>query len=92
MADEDDYMDFEFEPDDSWDSMEYVSNMGGRSRQMMMDVVYSSIINNEYGVIHSLSKTDLKLGAITHVLQFFEELEEYEKCAKLKRVIDKIKK
>ena len=57
----------------------------------MMDVVYSSIINNEYGVIHSLSKKDLKLGALKHVLQFFEELEQYEKCAELKKVIDKIK-
>ena len=88
---EDDSRYFDFEPEDGWNSMDYISGMNGRSRLMMMDVVYSSIINNEYGVINSLSKKDLKLSALKHVLEFFEELEQYEKCAELKRVIDKIK-
>ena len=91
MIDDDDNMDFDFEPDDSWDSMDYIGDMRGESRQMMMDVVYSSIINNQHGVINSVSKADMKLTAITHVLRFFEELEDYEKCAALKKVIDKIK-
>ena len=90
MAEDEDYMDFEFEPDDSWDSMDYIGDMKSESRQMMMDVVYTSIINNEYGVVSSLSKLDTKVGAIKHVLEFFEELEDYEKCAALKKVIDKI--
>ncbi len=88
----DDDMDFEFEfePDGSWDSMDYIGDMKSESRQQMMDVVYNSIINNEYGVVSSLSKLDTKVGAIKHVLDFFEELEDYEKCAALKKVIDKI--
>lgn len=91
MADDDMDFEFEFEPDDSWDSLDYIGDMMADSRQMMMDVVYSSIINNEYGVVNSLSKADRKVGAITHVLEFFEELEDFEKCAALKKVIDKIK-
>ena len=55
MEDDDRY--FDFEPEDGWNSMDYISDMGGRSRLMMMDVVYSSIINNEYGVINSLSSS-----------------------------------
>ena len=90
MADDEAFMDFEFEPDDSWDSMDYIGDMKSESRQMMMDVVYTSIVNNEYGVVNSLSKLDTKVGAIEHVLQFFEELEDYEKCAALKKIIDKI--
>jgi hypothetical protein len=91
MAENDDYMEFEFEPDENWNSMDYIGDMKGDSRQMMMDVVFSAIINNEYGVVNSLSKLDTKVGAIEHVLYFFEEREDYEKCAALKKVIDKIK-
>ena len=81
---DDDEMDFELEPDEEWDSMDYISDMADSSRSMMMDVVYSSIVNNK--II-----TSKKLGAIEHVLSFFEELEDYEKCAELKKIIDKIK-
>ena len=49
-------------------------------------------MNKKYAdMLASLSKKDLKLSALKHVLEFFEELEQYEKCAELKRVIDKIK-
>jgi hypothetical protein len=90
MIDDDD-MDFEFEPDGEWDSMDYIDDMGTNSRQMMMDVVYSSIVNNKLAVLNSVSVTSMKLKAIEHVLNFFEELEDYEKCAELKKIIDKIK-
>jgi len=90
MIDDDD-MDFELEPDEEWDSMDYIDDMGSSSREMMMDVVYSSIVNNKIEVVNSMSVTSKKLGAIEHVLSFFEELEDYEKCAELKKIIDKIK-
>jgi len=91
MIDEEDDMDFEFEPDGDWDSMNYIDDMGINSRQMMMDVVYSAIVDNEVAVLNSISVTGMKLGAIEHVLSFFEELEDYEKCTELKKIIDKIK-
>ena len=91
MIDDDGDMDFDFEPDGEWDSMGYVDNMGINSRQMMMDVVYSSIVNNKLAVLNSISKNNLKLAALEHVLTFFEELEDYEKCGELKKIIDKIK-
>ena len=90
MIDDDD-MNFEFEPDEDWDSMDYIDDMGVNSRQMMMDVVYSAIVDNKAAVLNSISMTGMKLGAIEHVLGFFEELEDYEKCAELKKIIDKIK-
>lgn len=91
MIDDDGDMNFDFEPDGEWDSMDYVDNMGIDSRQMMMDVVYTSIINNKVAVLNSISTDSLKIAAIKHVLTFFEELEDYEKCGELKKIIDKIK-
>ena len=88
---DDDEMDFELEPDEEWDSMDYISDMADSSRSMMMDVVYSSIVNNKIEVVNSMTITSKKLGAIEHVLSFFEELEDYEKCTELKKIIDKIK-
>jgi len=90
MIDDDD-MQFEFEPDEEWDSLDYIDDMGSSSRQLMMDVVYSSIVDNKIAVLNSISIASKKLGAIEHVLKFFEELEDYEKCAELKEIIDKIK-
>lgn len=87
----DDDMDFELEPDEEWDSMDYISDMRDSSRQMMMNVVYSSILNNKIEVVNSMAVAGKKLEAIEHVLSFFEELEDYEKCAELKKIIDKIK-
>jgi len=90
MIDDDD-MHFDFEPDEEWNSMDYIDDMKDTSRQMMMDVVYSSIVNNKLEVVNSIAITSKKLGAIEHVLRFFEEIEDYEKCAELKKIIDKIK-
>jgi enterochelin esterase-like enzyme len=86
-----DNADFEFEEDENWDSMEYIDDMQSNSRGLMMDVVYSSIVNNEYNVVNSLTSNSKKIEAIYHVLLFFEKGEDYEKCAKLKKIIDKIK-
>jgi hypothetical protein len=87
----DEEMDFEFEEDDNWESMKYVDDMRDNSRELMMDVVYSSIVNNEHGVVNSLTSTSKKIEAISHVLDFFENGEDYEKCAELKKIMDKIK-
>ncbi len=84
-------MRFEFEPDEEWNSMDYVDGMGINSRQMMMDVVYATIVNNKLAVINSISTNNIKIEALKHVLSFFEELEDYEKCIELKKIIDKIK-
>jgi len=83
--------DFEFEEDDNWDSMEYIDDMRDDSRELMMDVVYSSIVTNEPGVINSLTSNSKKIDAILHVLYFFEKREDYEKCLELKKIIDKIR-
>jgi|TARA_R110002096_G_scaffold3546_4_gene17485 hypothetical protein len=83
--------DFGFdEEDDNWDSMEYIGDMRDNSRELMMDVVYSSIVNNEHDVVNSLTSNSKKIEAIKHVLHFFEEGEDFEKCAELKKIIDKI--
>lgn len=87
IGDDDAYFEFD-NGDESWHSMEYMQD--DKSKEMMMDVVYNSIIHNELGVLNADTPTENKIAAIQHVLDFFEGIEDYEKCAELKKIINKI--
>lgn len=59
-------------------------------QEIMMDVVYKSIINNINDAIKSNVEIEEKKRALNTVLKFFESKEEYEKCKKIKEVLDSI--
>lgn len=59
-------------------------------QEIMMDVVYKSIINNIDDAIKSNVEIEEKKRALNTVLKFFESKEEYEKCKKIKEVLDSI--
>ena len=79
------------EHDFNWNSITYIYGMKYTSRNVMMDLVYKAIIENANLVLNSHTSSERKREAITHILEFFEGIEQYEKCAKLKKIIDKIK-
>ena len=77
--------------DFNWNSITYIYGMKHASRNMMMDVVYKAITENAKLVLHSHTAKSRKIEAIRYILEFFENIEQYEKCAELKKIIDKIK-
>ena len=82
---------FDSEEDFNWNSITYIYGMKYHSRNVMMDLVYKAIIENANLVLKSDTSKERKIEAINHILVFFEGIEQYEKCAKLKKIIDKIK-
>lgn len=71
--------------------LKVIFELRNSSREMMMEAIYLAIVNNEMGALKSPSPIEEKVEAIETVIKFFVELEEYEKCKELKKVIDKIK-
>jgi len=59
-------------------------------QEIMMDAVYKSIINNIDDAIKSNVEIEEKKRALNTVLKHFEAREEYEKCKKIKGVLDSI--
>jgi len=91
MDDGIDYFSDSEDSDFNWNSITYIYGMKHTSRTMMMDVVYKAVIENAKLVLHSNTSKRIKIEAIRHILDFFENIEQYEKCAELKKIIDKIK-
>lgn len=91
MDDSIEYFDDSEDHDFNWNSITYIYGMKHTSRTMMMDVVYKAIVENANLVLSSHTASDSKITAIQHILSFFEDIEQYEKCAKLKKIMDKIK-
>jgi hypothetical protein len=71
--------------------LKVIFELRNSSRQMMMEAIYTAIVNNEMGALKSPSPLEEKIEAIETVIKFFVQVEEYEKCNELKKVIDKIK-
>lgn len=67
-----------------------IGNLIEGSKDTMMNMIYSAIINNEQDALNSNTPANEKLKALISVLQYFESTEEYEKCLNLKKIMDKI--
>lgn len=67
-----------------------IGNLIEGSKDTMMNMIYTAIINNEQDALNSNTPSDEKLKALISVLQYFEGTEEYEKCYNLKKIMDKI--
>jgi hypothetical protein len=59
-------------------------------KETMMESVYQSIVNNMDQAIKNDAEVEEKKTALNTVLKHFETREEYEKCKKIKEVLDSI--
>lgn len=61
------------------------------SKETMMNMIYNAVVDEEERALKSETDPDEKVLALTNILNFFLEIEEYEKCSNIKKIIDKIK-
>ena len=70
----------------------FMLSMKALTEDKMMELSYDLLIKNaESAVIHQ-APLGSKLAAINKVINFFEQREEYEKCAKLQELKSRIDK
>jgi hypothetical protein len=55
------------------------------------ELVFTSIVNFSEEAIKDGSPKKNKIRALDRLIEHFQDLEEYEKCAALKKVLDQIK-
>lgn len=55
------------------------------------ELVFCSIMNFSEEAIRDTSPKNNKIKALDRIINHFQDLEEYEKCAALKKILDKIK-
>ena len=56
----------------------------------VMQMIYETIIVNIDDAIDNQADRDEKLMALHKILKYFEKKEEYEKCKKLKEIINEV--
>ena len=82
--------DFQEEFDDSEES-NHIESLRASSKETMMNMIYNAVVDEEERALKSETDPDEKVLALTNILNFFLEIEEYEKCSNIKKIIDKIK-
>lgn len=60
------------------------------SKDTMMNMIYNAIINHTEQAVYNNVPREEKVEALTNVIKYFEEIEEYEKCFDIKKVIQQI--
>ena len=77
-------------PFDDPDFMSFMMSMKKMSQDRMMEMSYDLLINHvQSAVLHDAPAED-KMRAIDKVILYFENREEYEKCASLKEIKSKL--
>lgn len=54
-------------------------------------LIFESLSNNQECAVDDPSPADTKIKALTKVMDYFVSIEEYENCAVVRNIIDKIK-
>ena len=67
-----------------------INELKESSKETMMNMIYNAVINEEDRAISSETPKDQKLEALNNIIDFFVQLEEYEKCSNIKKIIDRI--
>jgi|TARA_B110000285_G_scaffold12736_1_gene12619 hypothetical protein len=79
-----------FEINNSVESIAFIEQLKTSSKDIMMELIYKAIVQNEMGALQNDVPTDEKIEALQTVIRYFSEREEYEKCSDLKQIINKI--
>jgi hypothetical protein len=60
--------------------------LGGLGHDEFMEVFYNLIISSPEDILSYDETPEHKIAKLNHLLEFFEEREQYEKCAKIKEI------
>jgi hypothetical protein len=72
------------------ESRKFIKRLHEASKEDMMDVMYSSIVNGKMGALKHDGTIEEKIEGVKTVLNFFKDKEDYEKCKELKKIIEKL--
>jgi len=72
------------------ESRKFIKKLHEASKEDMMDVMYSSIVNGKMGALKHDGTIEEKIEGVKTVLNFFKENEDYEKCKELQKIIKKL--
>jgi len=72
------------------ESRKFIKRLQEGSKEDMMEAMYSSIINDKMGALKHDGSLEEKIEGIKTILKFFNDIEDYEKCKELKKIIDKM--
>ena len=85
-------LDKNINPFDDPDFMNFMLSMKQLSEDRMMEMSYDLLVKNSESALLHDAPVESKLRAIDKVITYFEQSEEYEKCAKLQELKQRITK
>lgn len=68
----------------------FINDLLMSNRDVMMNMIYKAIIEQKMGALNANIPREQKLEGLNNVIKWFEDKEEYEKCAVLKNICNKI--
>lgn len=68
----------------------FIKKLKESSTEAMMEIIYNSIVKDKMGALKHDAPLSTKIEGVQSVLEFFKQREEYEKCAELKKILDKL--
>lgn len=80
----------EFEINNSVESIAFIEQLKSSSKEIMMELIYKAIIENEMGALNNSTPVEEKIAALETVIKYFVEKEQYERCHELKKIISNI--
>lgn len=69
---------------------QFMSHLEHDDRKHFMQVCYEKILMYPQVMLSSKIPVEVRINSINILIKFFEDVEEYEKCAKLKKLIEEI--
>jgi|688.fasta_scaffold133654_6 hypothetical protein len=63
-----------------------ILGLGELGHEEFMEVFYNLIISSPEDILGYDETPEHKIAKLNHLLEFFEEREQYEKCAKIKEI------
>lgn len=67
-----------------------IIGMGDIGKAHLMKLFYNLVVSDPNEILNYKESLSFKVKKLNDLLKFFEELEEFEKCAEIKRVKDLI--
>lgn len=67
-----------------------IIGLGDMDKNQIMEIFYNLIISAPSDILNYEESTDRKIEKLNGLLKFFEDSEQFEKCAEIKKVKDLI--
>jgi hypothetical protein len=69
---------------------QFMSHLEHEDRKRFMEVCYEKILKYPQVMLSSKVPIEVRINSISILIKFFEDIEEYEKCANLVKLIEEI--